>query len=112
MGDEAAAVSDAEAALEKSTATRGLLAVQPDEAELYGYAAEWRDLREALETGQPPLLDWSYGVEITRLTMAAYLSAEEGRTVDLEDVDTLARLDNYIPLIQQGRGREVLSLPD
>src|SRR5690606_36014065 len=41
IGDEAAeAVADAETALEKATASRGLLTVQPDEADLYGYVDE------------------------------------------------------------------------
>jgi hypothetical protein len=43
--------------------------------------------------------------------MACYLSAEEGRVVDLTDPATLERLDDYIPLIQQGHGAEVLSIP-
>jgi hypothetical protein len=43
--------------------------------------------------------------------MACYLSAEERRTVDLTDPATLARLDDYVPLIQQGRGADVLPLP-
>ena len=43
-------------------------------------------------------------VEIVRLTMAAYLSAEEGRTIDLTDPATDKRLATYVPAIQQGRG--------
>ena len=39
--------------------------------------------------------------------MAAYLSAERRATVDLTDPKTAAELETYIPLIQQGRGREV-----
>jgi predicted dehydrogenase len=108
VGDDAArGVADSESALEKSTASRGLLAVQPNEADLYGYTDENIDARDAIATGRPPLLDWDYGVEITRLTMAAYLSAERRATVDLTDPKTLAELEDYIPLIQQGRGREV-----
>jgi len=112
ISDAAAAPADAELALENSTSTQGLLAVQPNEPDLYGFVDEWRDLVGALESGRWPLLDWSYGLEIVRLTMAAYLSAEERRTVDLEDPDTLARLESYVPLIQQGRGREVFHMPD
>jgi hypothetical protein len=52
-------------------------------------------------------LDWHYGVEIVRLTMAAYLSAERRATVDLTDPKTSAELETYVPLIQQGRGCEV-----
>src|SRR5580704_6278809 len=108
IGDEAAqGVADAEAAIEKSTASRGLLAVQPNEADLYGYNDENADARDALLSGRPPLLDWHYGLEIVRLTMAAYLSAERQATVDLTDPKTVEELENYIPLIQQGRGREV-----
>ena len=111
IGAEAAAeVADAELALEKSTATQGLLAIHPNEPDLYGYVEEWKDLVEALGTGRPPLLDWSYGLEIVRLTMAAYLAAEEGRAVDLTDSNTLERLESYVPLIQQGRGREALQM--
>jgi len=112
IGAEAATeVADAELALEKSTASQGLLAVHPNEPELYGYVEEWRDLLEALATGRPPLLDWDYGVEIVRLTMAAYLAAEEKRVVDLTDPATNDHLENYVPLIQQGRGAETLLLP-
>ncbi len=113
IGDAAAAgVADAELALEKSTASQGLLAVQPNEPDLYGYVAETRDLVAALAEGRPPLLDWDYGYEIVKLTMAAYLSAERGVTVDLTDAATLAELDAYVPLIQQGRGGEVLPIPE
>jgi predicted dehydrogenase len=108
IGDEAAqGVADAEAAIEKSTASRGLLAVQPNEADLYGYTDENVDARDAILHGRPPLVDWHYGLEIVRLTMAAYLSAERQATVDLTDPRTIEELEHYIPLIQQGRGREV-----
>ncbi len=108
VGDDAArGVADSESALEKSTASRGLLAVQPNEPDLYGYTDENVDARDALLSGRPPLLDWHYGVEIARLTMAAYLSAERRATVDLTDPKTAAELETYVPLIQQGRGREV-----
>lgn len=109
IGDEAAAsLMDAETALEKSTATRGLLAVQPNEPDLYGYNAENEDALRAFTTDTPPLLDWNYGLEIVRLTMAAYLSAERGCVIDLTDEKTLEELETYVPLIQQGRGGEVL----
>jgi predicted dehydrogenase len=109
IGDVAAAgLADTELALEKAQASRGLLAVQPNEADLYGYTDENADAAEAFRTGRPPLLDWEYGVEITRLTMAAYLSAERKATVDLTDPATAAELESYIPKIQQGRGAEVL----
>jgi predicted dehydrogenase len=112
IGDRAAAaVSDAELALEKSQASHGLLAVQPNEADLYGYTDENADAAHAFAKGHPPLLDWDYGAEIVRLTMAAYLSAERRATVDLTDAATNAALESYVPLIAQGRGGEVLEVP-
>jgi predicted dehydrogenase len=109
IGDVAAAgVADSESALEKSQSSRGLLAVQPNEADLYGYTDENEDALAAFREGRSPLLDWDYGVEIVRLTMAAYLSSERKATVDLTDAATNTFLETYVPLIQQGRGGEVL----
>jgi predicted dehydrogenase len=105
IGDAAAAgTANAELALEKSTASQGLLAVQPNEPDLYGYVDENIDAVRAFAAGRSALLDWDYGREIVRLTMAAYLSAEEGRVIDLTDPATDARLATYVPAIQQGNG--------
>jgi predicted dehydrogenase len=109
IGDVAAeAIRDAESALEKATASRGLLAVQHNEADLYGYTDEHADALEAFLNGRDAMLPWSYGLEITRLVMAAYLSAERKRAVDLTDPATQRELETYVPLIQQGRGAEQL----
>jgi predicted dehydrogenase len=110
ISDAAAeAVGDAELAVEKAQATRGLLAVQPNEPDLYGYTDENVDAVAAFSAGRSALLDFEYGVEIVRLVMAAYLSAERGAVVDLEDAKTRDELERYVPLIQQGRGAEVLN---
>jgi predicted dehydrogenase len=109
IGDAAAAaIGDAETALEKSTATRGLLPVIPNEADLYGYPDENEEAMEAFLAGRDGLMPWSYGLEITRLFTAAYMAAETRRTVDLTDPQTQRELESYISLIQQGRGGEVL----
>ena len=112
IGDAAAAgLADMETALEKQQASRGLLTVQPNEADLYGYTDENVDAVAAFNQGRSALLDWEYGLEIVRLTMAAYLSAERGSVVDLTDATTCRELETYVPLIQQGRGGEVLAIP-
>ncbi len=109
VGDEAAqAVADQEAALEKSTASRGLLSVHYNETDLYGYPDEFDDAHEAFTAGRDALLPWSYGVEIARLIMAAYLSAERGQTIDLTDAAVLQELETYRPAIQQGLGADQL----
>jgi predicted dehydrogenase len=109
IGDEAAdAAADAETALEKSTATRGLLAVEPNEADLYGYVDENEDAIKAFAAGRDGFLPWSYGLEITKLCMASYMSAERRQTIDLTDPKIQKELETYVPLIAQGRGAEVL----
>jgi predicted dehydrogenase len=104
----AVAVMDGELALEKSQASRGALILQPDEIALYGYVAEWLDALQAFEQGHDALLNLEYGRFITMLIMAAYLSHEKRRVVDLTDPHTVAELATYVPLIQQGKGRQVL----
>lgn len=111
IGDVAAeAVADAETALEKATASRGLLAVQYNEPDLYGYTDENEDAAEAFLAGRDAYLPWSYGLEITKLVMAAYMSAERQKTIDLTAPSVQEELETYVPLIQQGRGAEVLHI--
>lgn len=109
IGDVAAeATANAEIALEKATASRGLLAVQHNEADLYGYTDENEDAAAAFLAGKDGFLPWSYGLEITKLVMAAYMAAERRKVIDLTDPAVHADLETYVPLIQQGRGAEVL----
>jgi len=109
ISDAAAdAVADAETALEKATASRGLLAVQPNEADLYGYVDEFVDVREAFLAGKDAFLNWEYGLEITKLVQAGYMSGELGKAVDLTDPAVQKQLDSYTSLIAQGKGGEVL----
>ena len=102
------AVKDADTALEKATASKGLLAVQHNEADLYGYTDENVDAVRAFRSGKDGMLPWSYGLEVTKLVMAAYMAAELRKSVDLTDPKVQQELETYIPLIQQGRGGEVL----
>jgi predicted dehydrogenase len=111
IGDSAAAgVTNLEAALEKSQSSRGLLTVNPNEPDLYGYTDENIDAVAAFNEGRPALLDWNYGLEIVRLTMAAYLSSERQATVDLTDPVTRAELETYVPAIQRGEGHATLGV--
>ena len=105
IGDVAAeAIADQESALEKATASRGLLAVQYNEADLYGYTDENADMLRSFSAGHDATLSWTYGLEIERLVMASYLSAERRKTIDLTDPAVLAELESYVPAIQQGKG--------
>jgi predicted dehydrogenase len=104
----ATAVADSELALEKSQASRGALLLHHNEPDLYGYIAEWRDAISAFEQGKNALLDFEYGRLITMLVMAGYMAHEKKKTIDLTDQAVLAELESYVPLIQQGKGAEVL----
>jgi predicted dehydrogenase len=109
IGDAAAeAAADAEKALEKSTSTRGLLAVQPNEADLYGYVGELEDMRDAFLEGRDGYINWEYGLEITWLCQATYLAAERRETIDLTDPKIQEELKCYKSLISQGKGAEIL----
>jgi len=109
IGDMAAeAVADSEEALEKSTSTRGLLALQPNEADLYGYIDEIADMRDAFFAGRDAMLDWNYGKEITKLVQACYLAAEKGQTLKWSNPIVQQELEQYESLISKGEGAEVL----
>jgi predicted dehydrogenase len=109
IADEAAeSVADAEAALEKATASRGLMAIQPNEADLYGYVDETRDTALAFLNNQKPLLDWNFGLEITKLVQASYMAAEQKKTIDLTNPAVQKDLFNFKSLVAQGRGGEIL----
>ncbi len=105
----AAAVADSELALEKAQATRGALVLQHNEPDLYGYIAEWHDAIPAFEKGKNALLDFEYGRLITMLVMAAYMAHEQKKVIDLTDSAVLQALETYVPLVQQGKGAEVLA---
>lgn len=109
IGDVAAeAIANQEAALEKATSSRGLLAVQYNEADLYGYTDENQDMFNAFSAGRSAMLSWEYGLEVQRLVMASYLAAERGRTIDLTDPAIARELESYVPAIQQGLGHDQL----
>lgn len=79
--------------VEKQNAEQGLMPVAPDETALYGYQEENRQVARAFREGNEPELTFADGAEVLRLLMAAYLSAESGRTVD----PATAGLDSYVP---------------
>lgn len=72
---------------------------------IHGAIREETDMKLGfIGAGRNAMLSWEYGLEIQRLVMASYLAAERGRTIDLTDKTVIAELDNYVPLIQQGKG--------
>jgi predicted dehydrogenase len=87
--------------VEKQNAESGLMPVLADEAIAYGYAAENRHLVQSFLHGTKPALTFEDGLEVVKLLMAAYQSAEQGRTIALP-----ARgLESYKPLVARGKWR-------
>ncbi len=107
----AAACADAELALEKSQASHGHLIVLPDEPLVYGYTSEWVDALNAFRQEKDGMLGADFGRDVVKILMAAYLSAERGKTINLVDPEVQDYLKTYVPLIQKGRGGEVLFPP-
>jgi predicted dehydrogenase len=84
--------------VEKQNAEMGQMPVVPDEAAAYGYEAEDRHFVRVFQGKEKPLLTFEDGVEVVRMLMAAYKSAELGRTVDFESED----LEAFIPAVAAG----------
>jgi predicted dehydrogenase len=90
--------AEGEDLVEKQNAEQGLMPVVPDEAAHYGYVAENRHMVKAFREGTRPEITFDDGVEVVRLLMAAYQSAEIGRPVDPASAD----LVDFEPAVSRG----------
>ena len=79
--------------VEKQNAEQGLMPVSPDEPSTYGYVGENRHFVRAFLGREPVGLDFRDGLEVVRLMMACYRSAEEKCAVDPGDPS----LEGYRP---------------
>ncbi|HLA88847.1 MAG TPA: Gfo/Idh/MocA family oxidoreductase [Gemmatimonadaceae bacterium] len=87
--------------VEKQNAEQGVMPVVPEEFVAYGYTNEDRHFVRAFLGKEKPLLTWDDGVEVVRVLMAAYQSAELGRTV----VFPGRGLDKFVPAVARGTWR-------
>jgi len=87
--------------VEKQNAEMGLMPVVANEAVAYGYEAENRHFVRAFLGKGPPLLTFDDGLDVVRILMAAYLSAEQGKTVRFPP----AGLDRFVPAVAKGTWR-------
>lgn len=84
--------------VEKQNAEVGQMPVVVNEAIAYGYEAEDRHFVRAFLGKEKPLLTWHDGLDVVRLLMTAYMSAEQGKTVAYP-----ARgVDSFVPQVAQG----------
>jgi len=87
--------------VEKQNAETGLMPVIAGEAAVYGYEAENRHFVRAFLRGERPGLTFDDGVEVVRLLMTAYMSAEQGRTLNFPP----RGLDGFVPAVARGKWR-------
>ena len=90
--------SEGEDLVEKQNAESGGMPVVSNEAEVYGYTAENRHMVESFMNGKRPEENFDDGLEVTRLLMAAYMSAEQGKTIQLPNAD----IDTFTPAVARG----------
>ncbi|MEW6209687.1 MAG: Gfo/Idh/MocA family oxidoreductase [Acidobacteriota bacterium] len=84
--------------VEKQNAEQGLMPVVGNEAAEYGYENENRYFVRCFVEGRQPEENFHDGLEVTKLLMTAYLSAEQERVIDFEPPD----LDSFIPQVARG----------
>jgi predicted dehydrogenase len=90
--------SEGEDLVEKQNAESGGMPVISNEAEVYGYTAENRHMVQSFINGKRPEENFDDGLEVTRLLMAAYMSAEQEKTIQLPNSD----IDTFIPAVARG----------
>src|SRR5256885_1039064 len=84
--------------VEKQNAEVGQMPVVANEAAAYGYEAEDRHFVQAFLNKQKPALTFDDGLQVVKVLMTAYMSAEQGRTLDFPGPG----LDTFIPAVAKG----------
>jgi len=84
--------------VEKQNAEMGLMPVVPSEAAAYGYEAEDRHFVRVFQGKEKARLTFDDGVEVVKVLMAAYASAEAGKTLDFPPKG----LDKFVPKVAKG----------
>ena len=84
--------------VEKQNAEMGLMPVVANEAAAYGYEAENRHFVRVFLGLEDPLLTWDDGLDVVRILMAAYQSAEQEKTLKFPP----GGLDRFVPAVARG----------
>jgi predicted dehydrogenase len=84
--------------VEKQNAEQGVMPVVPSEAAAYGYEAEDRHFVRVFLGKERPLLTWNDGLDVVRILMTAYQSAEQGKTLKFPPPG----LDEFVPAVAKG----------
>ena len=84
--------------VEKQNAEMGLMPVVASEAAAYGYEAEDRHFVRVFQGKEEPKLTFDDGVEVVKILMAAYASAEQGKTLAFPPKG----IDTFVPQVARG----------
>ncbi len=84
--------------VEKQNAEMGLMPVVAEEFAAYGYSNEDRHFVRVFQGKDKPLLTFADGVDVVRVLMTAYRSAELGTTLPFPP----RGLDRYVPKVAKG----------
>ena len=85
--------------LEKQNAETGLMPVIANEAAAYGYENEDRHFVRVFLGKEKPLLTFEDGLDVVKLLMAAYQSAEQRKTLNFPP----RGLAGFVPAVAQGK---------
>jgi predicted dehydrogenase len=84
--------------VEKQNAEIGLMPVVANEASAYGYEAEDRHFVRAFLGKEEPQLTFDDGLEVVKVLMTAYQSAEEGKTLSFPPPG----IESFVPAVAKG----------
>jgi predicted dehydrogenase len=84
--------------VEKQNAEQGVMPVVPEEYAAYGYTNEDRHFVRVFLGKEKPRLTFEHGVEVVQMLMAAYQSAEQGKTLAFPP----RGLDAFVPAVAKG----------
>ncbi len=84
--------------VEKQNAEQGVMPVVPEEYLAYGYTGEDRHFVRVFQGKEKARLDFADGVEVVKMLMTAYRSAEEGRTLAFPS----RGIERFVPKVAKG----------
>src|SRR5687768_1331347 len=84
--------------VEKQNAETGVMPVVASEAAAYGYEAEDRHFVRVFQGKEQAKLTFDDGVEVVKVLMSAYASAEQGKTLAFPPKG----IDKFVPLVARG----------
>ena len=87
--------------VEKQNAEQGVMPVVPEEYAAYGYTNENRHFCRVFLGLEKPLLTWDDGVEVAKVLMSAYQSAEQGKTLAFPP----RGIEKFVPQVAKGTWR-------